>query len=113
MSRIVEDLLLLAKAERPTSSTPTRCSSPNSPQDVFVKAARARRPRAWSWPRPSTASIVADPQRLTQAIVQLAQNAVQHTAEASDRIVLARPRRRPVALHVARHGPGVQPRTRA
>ncbi|MGW4205687.1 sensor histidine kinase [Streptomyces sp. NPDC004726] len=79
MSRIVEDLLLLAKAERPDFVAPEAVQLGELTADVFVKA-RALGERDWHFAGAADAEVRLDPQRITQAMVQLAQNAVQHTA---------------------------------
>ncbi|WP_260334088.1 sensor histidine kinase [Streptomyces beigongshangae] len=78
MSRIVEDLLLLAKAERPDFVTPEPVQLAELTADVFVKA-RTLGDRRWELAEVAEGGARLDPQRITQAMVQLAQNAVQHT----------------------------------
>lgn len=96
MSRIVEDLLLLAE---PTA-------------DVFVKA-RALGERDWALAEVADAETDLDPQRITQAMVQLAQNAVQHTAPGQRVSIGSRLCEGRVELYVADTGPGVQPQDTA
>jgi two-component system, OmpR family, sensor kinase len=80
MSRIVEDLLLLAKAERPDFFTMESIDVAELTADVHRKAAVLC---AREWQLESTAHVVirADRQRLTQAMMQLAQNACEHTED--------------------------------
>jgi two-component system, OmpR family, sensor kinase len=80
MSRIVEDLLLLAKAERPDFFTMEPVDVGELITDVHRKAAVLC---AREWRLESTARVVirADGQRLTQAMMQLAQNACEHTPD--------------------------------
>ncbi len=121
MSRIVEDLLLLAKAERPDFVTPEPVQLAELTADVFVKA-RALGERDWELTEVAEAEAELDPQRITQAMVQLAQNAVQHTVPGQrigigsrvvrDRVVRERDGherdgRERVELYVADAGPGV------
>lgn len=110
MSRIVEDLLLLAKAERPDFVTPEPVELAELTADVFVKA-RTLAERDWQLAQVAEGTVLLDPQRVTQAMVQLAQNAVQHTAPGAP--VRIGSRRRPeegaVELYVADSGPGVSP----
>jgi two-component system OmpR family sensor kinase len=80
MSRIVEDLLLLAKAERPDFFTMDRVDVGELTADVFRKAA-VLCTRDWQLGSTADAVIRADAQRLTQAMMQLAQNACAHTPE--------------------------------
>ncbi|MFI0978669.1 ATP-binding protein [Streptomyces sp. NPDC021093] len=117
MSRIVEDLLLLAKAERPDFVAPEPVQVAELTADVFVKA-RALGERDWTLAEVADREALLDPQRITQAMVQLAQNAVQHTARGSRISVGSREKVLPgggarIELYVADSGPGVQPQDAA
>jgi signal transduction histidine kinase len=79
MARIVEDLLLLAKAERPDFVNPEPVELADLTTELLVKS-RALGDRAWQLDACAEGTIEADPQRLTQAILNLARNAVEHTA---------------------------------
>ncbi|MFF3287459.1 sensor histidine kinase [Streptomyces sp. NPDC003023] len=107
MSRIVEDLLLLAKAERPDFIRPEPVQLGELTADVFVKA-RALGERDWVLDQVADREAVLDPQRITQAMVQLAQNAVQHTAPGARIGIGSRDLDGRVELYVADSGPGVQ-----
>lgn len=81
MSRIVADLLTLATAERPDFLHPDSVELTAFVEDVFTKAG-ALAPRDWILERPPLATptlLYGDRQRLDQAVIQLAQNATQHT----------------------------------
>jgi signal transduction histidine kinase len=78
MGRFVNDLLLLAKAERPDFLAYETISVAPFMDEVFSKITTLG-DRAWTLTNTTTGMIVADRQRLTGAIVNLAQNAVQHT----------------------------------
>lgn len=78
MARIVDDLLLLAKAEQPDFAHPEWTSVPELTSDIDAKV-RAIAPRAWTLETVGEGEARVDSQRVTQAMVQLAQNAVQHT----------------------------------
>lgn len=78
MSRIVEDLLLLAKAERPGFIEVEAVDLATLGPDLLAKAS-ALGEREWVLAASSDATVLADRQRLTQAMMNLAQNAVQHT----------------------------------
>ncbi|WP_246528220.1 sensor histidine kinase [Nocardiopsis composta] len=78
MARIVEDLLLLAKAERPDFLHYERVSVEELTIDIDAKV-RALGEREWRLEEIGEGPIRADPQRVTQAMVQLAANAVRHT----------------------------------
>lgn len=120
MSRMVEDLLLLAKAERPDFVTPEPVQLAELTADVFVKA-RTLGDRDWVLAEVADREVRLDPQRITQAMVQLAQNAVQHTARGSRIAIGSRVHVPPqgqepttgIELYVADSGPGVPPRDAA
>ncbi|MGA4842472.1 ATP-binding protein [Streptomyces sp. G45] len=107
MSRIVEDLLLLAKAERPDFIAPEPVQLAELTADVFVKA-RTLGERDWQLAEVADREAVLDPQRITQAMVQLAQNAVQHTTHGQRIRVGSRDTATGTELYVADSGPGVQ-----
>lgn len=109
MSRIVEDLLLLAKAERPDFAVPEPVQLGELTADVFVKA-RALGERDWKLAEVADAEVLLDPQRITQAMVQLAQNAVQHTIPGQRVSIGSRSADGRIELYVADSGPGVQPK---
>ncbi|WP_153522879.1 sensor histidine kinase [Streptomyces jumonjinensis] len=108
MSRIVEDLLLLAKAERPDFVAPEPVQLGELTADVFVKA-RALGERDWTFAGAVDAEVRLDAQRITQAMVQLAQNAVQHTIPGQRVAIGSRSHDDRIELFVADSGPGVQP----
>ncbi|GAA2124304.1 sensor histidine kinase [Streptomyces synnematoformans] len=106
MTRIVEDLLLLAKAERPDFVAPEPVQLAELTADVFVKA-RTLGERDWELGEVGDGEVHLDPQRVTQAMVQLAQNAVQHTAPGGRIRIGSRVAGGHVELYVADGGPGV------
>jgi two-component system, OmpR family, sensor kinase len=79
MSRIVEDLLVLAKARRPDFTRLEEVSVAELTSDIHAKV-RTLGDRRWTLAAVGENTAVVDPQRVTQAVVQLAQNAVQHTS---------------------------------
>lgn len=81
MERMVSDLLVLAKAGQPAFLSLEAVDIEALASDVLTKAS-ALAPRQWSLSQESLGVIQADRQRLTQAILQLAHNAVNHTTEA-------------------------------
>jgi two-component system OmpR family sensor kinase len=106
IQRMVDDLLLLAKAEQPDFVN-------LAPVDVdtltleCLERARALGERDWQLDTLATGVIEADQQRLTQAMLQLAHNAVRHTdpgARISMGSVIADGY---ASLWVADSGPGV------
>jgi signal transduction histidine kinase len=78
MSRFVEDLLLLAKAEQSDFLQLETVDIGALTEELFAKA-KALGNRNWELDAVASCRIVADRQRITQAIINLAQNAVQHT----------------------------------
>jgi len=84
MSRQVDDLLTLAKATQPAFLHLDTADIANLTDEVFIKA-QALGPRRWELDGHARGRAVMDRQRITQALVQLATNAVQHT-QTDDRI---------------------------
>jgi signal transduction histidine kinase len=80
MSRFVDDLLLLAKAERDDFLRIEEVEL-GALTDELMDKATALGKRRWLLASRGEATMVADRQRLTQAVMGLAQNAVQHTKD--------------------------------
>jgi signal transduction histidine kinase len=80
MSRIVQDLLLLARHDQPDFLDLGTVDVGALTNELHAKFA-ALAPREWVLERQGRGVIVADRQRVTQAIVQLAQNAARHSDE--------------------------------
>jgi two-component system OmpR family sensor kinase len=80
MRRLVDDLVVLAKAEQPDFLNLAPIDVGDLAREIVRKAERLA-DREWRLEACDDAVIVADRQRLTQATVQLAQNAVQHTGD--------------------------------
>jgi signal transduction histidine kinase len=80
MSRMVDDLLLLAQADEPHFLQLELVNVADLTAELESKASTLGR-RNWRVEATGRGTIVADRYRLTQAVVQLAQNAVQHTDE--------------------------------
>lgn len=78
MSRFVNDLLLLARAEQPDFLDLRTLDVGPLMQEIYEKASPLA-VRDWRIEDTGVGLVVADRQRLTQALMQLAQNAVQHT----------------------------------
>ncbi|MFE6389335.1 sensor histidine kinase [Nocardiopsis dassonvillei] len=106
MSRIVEDLLLLAKAQQPDFLREEEVSLAELTSDIDAKV---RRLGDRDWRLESLAEGVArlDPQRVTQAVVQLAANAVRHTAPGSTLRVGSGFSGDDVLFWVSDQGPGI------
>ncbi|HYJ61551.1 MAG TPA: HAMP domain-containing sensor histidine kinase [Actinomycetota bacterium] len=108
MQRIVNDLLTLAKAERPDFLTLEPVKLDVLAGELLAKA-QALGDRRWTLADTPRGTIVADRQRVTQAVMQLAQNAVQHTRD-GDPIELGMDvRAGEVSLWVRDRGRGIAP----
>jgi signal transduction histidine kinase len=112
MARLVGDLILLAKHDRPDFLTPAAVSVERLTHSLYAKA-RALADREWVLDEVGEGIAHIDEQRITQAVLQLADNAVKHTADGDrigigSRVVDGR-----VALWVSDTGPGVPPELRA
>ncbi len=79
MSRLVRDLMLLAKSERPDFLHPGPVHLDHLVSSTLAKAT-AIAPREWRLDTSSREEVVLDQQRIAQALLQLADNAVKHTA---------------------------------
>jgi signal transduction histidine kinase len=86
MTRFVEDLLTLARAERSDFLRLEEVDLDLLTEELMAKAS-ALAPRDWTLERIGAGTLRADRQRLTQAVMSLAHNAVQHT-DAGTRIGL-------------------------
>ncbi len=78
MSRFVEDLLLLAKSDQPNFLTLETVRVDDLCEELVQKV-RGLAERDWRLDVSTRRSIVADPQRLTQAMMNLTRNALEHT----------------------------------
>jgi signal transduction histidine kinase len=86
MSRLVDDLSLLAKSERPDFLLLETIDAKSFLDTISTKV-QALANRNWQFEIKVKGVLIGDRQRLTQAVMNLAQNAVQHTREC-DRITL-------------------------
>jgi len=110
MARMVDDLVTLAKAERPDFLRPAPVNVGVLIDDVFDKV-RALGHRDWRVDARADTVVLADPQRLTQALIQLVHNAATLTTE-NDTIALGSAvddATATVRLWVRDTGPGVAP----
>lgn len=78
MNRFVNDLLLLAKAERPDFLTLETVEIGALTEELYAKAIGLG-DRDWRLEGKGSGFLIVDRQRLTQAVMNLAQNATQHT----------------------------------
>ncbi len=111
MSRIVEDLVLLAKSERPGFLALEPVDLGRLTDDLLDKA-RALGDRSWRVDARADAVVDADAQRLTQAGLQLADNAVKFTRPGSLVAVGTEVADGVARLWVRDEGPGVAPEDR-
>jgi two-component system, OmpR family, sensor kinase len=111
MSRIVDDLLLLAKAEQPDFVQLQPVEASDLTTELLVKA-RALGPRDWRLDTCASGTFLADPQRLTQAVLNLARNAVEHTTPGAEVALGSIRRDGEVRIWVRDTGPGVDPAER-
>ncbi|HNJ77804.1 MAG TPA: HAMP domain-containing sensor histidine kinase [Marmoricola sp.] len=111
MRRIVEELLDLARAERPdfVRRVPTNIT------DLTVDAlanARVLGDRLWGVDEVAEGTVLVDAQRLTQALMQLVSNAVSHTDDGAEIAVGSRISGDQLLLWVRDNGPGIDPADR-
>jgi signal transduction histidine kinase len=112
MARIVDDLLVLAKAERPDFVRPQPVELAELTSDVDAKV-RALGDRDWRLDGIGAGTVHVDQQRVTQAVVALAHNAVQHTGDGDRVLVGSALRDGQVSFWVTDTGPGVPEADRA
>ena len=105
-SRLVEDLILLARAHRPDFVVRVPVDVALLTDEVLDKAV-ALGPRSWQVDGWAEVELTADRQRLTQALLQLAENAVTCTAPGATVAVGSSATDTEVLLWVRDDGPGV------
>lgn len=107
MSRMVDDLLVLAKAERPDFLQPQPVEVAELTSDIHAKI-RALGDRQWRLDGIGEGVVTVDPQRVTQAMVQLADNAVKHTGDGTEIRFGSALKDGRVSFWITDHGPGVR-----
>jgi signal transduction histidine kinase len=108
VSRLVEDLILLAKAERPDFLLLETVETSAFTEAVLMKA-KALADRNWKIDAIAKTHIVGDRQRLTQAMMNLAQNATQHTIVGDTIAIGSAVEHRHLRLWVRDTGEGIPP----
>jgi two-component system, OmpR family, sensor kinase len=78
MARLVDDMIVLAKSGRPDFLKTVEVDAGVLTDEVLDKAG-ALADRTWKLDERAEGAIQVDPQRITQALLQLATNAAQHT----------------------------------
>jgi len=106
MGRIVGDLLLLAKREQPDFLDLATVEVGTLTDELHAKATGLA-PREWVLESRGRGVIVADRQRLTQAIVQLAQNAVRYSDDHQQIVLGSIVADGEARFWVGDHGPGI------
>jgi len=83
MARLVGDLILLAKSGRPDFLAPAPVSLERLTHTLLAKA-RGLADRTWVLDEAGEGIVAMDEQRITQAVLQLADNAVKHTGDGDE-----------------------------
>ncbi|WP_435746569.1 sensor histidine kinase [Nocardioides sp. SYSU DS0663] len=107
MARLVRDLILLAKSDRPDFVTPAPVDVAALTEDVLAKV-RALARRDWVLDAAADVTARLDSQRITQALLQLADNAVKHTEDGDTVAVGSSYDGERLLLWVRDSGPGVR-----
>jgi signal transduction histidine kinase len=108
MSRMVDDLLLLAKSERPDFLQFETISVDALILELYSKAT-ALAQRNWKLDAIASGNIIGDRQRLTQAVMNLAENATQYTSTTDTIALGAELNRHQLRLWVCDTGMGIAP----
>jgi two-component system, OmpR family, sensor kinase len=111
MARLVDDLILLAKTERPGFLDPAPTDVADLTETVAAKATGLG-DRAWTVDATAELTAPLDRQRITQALLQLAHNAVKHTGPGDLVAVGSVAEPGAVLFWVRDTGPGVAPEDR-
>jgi two-component system OmpR family sensor kinase len=108
MARLVDDLLMLAKARRPDFVRPQATDVEALTQGALDRA-RALADRRWVLDDVARAIVPLDGQRITQALLQLSANAAKHTSAGDEIGIGSRLHAGRVELWVRDTGTGVDP----
>jgi two-component system OmpR family sensor kinase len=109
ISRLVDDLLLLAQAEQTNFLRPEPIELPSFVEQLWDGISLTAQRRFELGPIPD-GRLQADPDRLAQALRNLARNAIEHTSEPSGLVRLEVERAAPegIRFSVLDDGPGIQ-----
>jgi two-component system, OmpR family, sensor kinase len=108
MARLVDDMIVLAKSGRPDFLKPTDVDAGILTDEVLDKV-RALGDRKWKLDQRAEGTVCVDPQRVTQALLQLATNAVRHTCAGAVIALGGSHEDDRVRWWVRDTGPGVEP----
>jgi two-component system OmpR family sensor kinase len=111
IGRFVDDLSLLARSESPDFLRLETVRLDELSRELVEKA-RSMGDREWKLDPMTSRSVVADRQRLTQAVISLLDNAVKHTGEGDEIAVGASVNGAEARLWVRDAGPGIDPADR-
>lgn len=111
MTRMVEDLLMLAKAERPDFLRFELIDVEALTRELHSKMA-ALGTLDWRLEELGRGTIEGDRQRVTQAVMQLAENAVQHAPDSESVRFGSRTSDGHVSFWIRDFGPGIRPEDR-
>jgi signal transduction histidine kinase len=109
MESIVERLLLLAKADQPTSLLPTELEVEQFLEDVFIRWSEIGPRRIWRLGPVAAGTVVADADAVRIALDALIENAVEHTPPDGTIELSAHPRDGFAVLEVRDDGHGIPP----
>ncbi|AFZ01792.1 sensor histidine kinase [Calothrix sp. PCC 6303] len=108
MTRFVDDLVLLAKSEHPDFLLLEKVDISVFTEELLNKA-RALAPRNWELDGIANGEMWVDRQRLTQAVMNLAQNATQHTQHGGSIFIGSGVSKSKVRFWVQDGGEGIAP----
>jgi signal transduction histidine kinase len=106
MSRMVEELILLSKARRPDFLHPAPVQL-SALVDTVLRKAGSLGERRWRVGETTDAVVLADAQRLTEAMLELASNAVKHSDQGTEVVIGARVLADRAELWLADQGRGI------
>jgi len=107
MSRMVDDLLVLARAENVDFLRRSPIDIDVFTQELFTKVQRLG-DRDWQLSQTAHGVAVVDAQRLTQAMINLAENAIRHTGLGSTIRIGTAASESELSLWVEDEGPGIE-----